>query len=81
MNRREFINKIYSKSYINKIRTKVKLLGNDSKIDLYDFLIVRMITSILIFCICLYSFNYGYIRAPIITLLYYHIYNNLRGLL
>ena len=77
MNRREFINKIYSKGYINKIRAKVKLLGNDSKIDLYDFLIVRLITTILIFVICLYSFNYGYILAPIITLIYYHVYNDL----
>ena len=77
MNRREFINKIYSKNYINKVRKKIKLLGNNSNIDLYDFLIVRMLTSVLIFCICLYSFNYGYIIAPIMTLIYYHLYNDL----
>ena len=76
MNRYEFINKIYSKNYLNKIKTKVKLLGN-SKIDPYDFLIIRLITSVLIFGICLYSFNYGYIIAPIAVLIYYYVYNDL----
>ena len=51
MDRREFIKKIYSKNYINKIVSKVKLLGSKSKIDPYDLLICRVITSIIVFAL------------------------------
>ena len=77
MNRRDLIKKIYSKKYINKIKAKVKLLGNDSKLNPYDILIIRLLSSILIFGICLYSFNYGYIIAPIVTVIYYIFYNEI----
>ena len=46
MNRYEFIKKIYSKRYIDKIVNKVKLLGIDDKTDPYSFLICRLLTSI-----------------------------------
>ena len=77
MNRQEFIRKIYSKNYVNKIVKKVKLLGSDNNTNPYDLLISRLITSVLVFCICLYSFKYGYIIAPIATIIYYNIFNNL----
>ena len=77
MNRQEFIKKIYSKKYVNKIIIKVKLLGMSNNIDPYEFLIIRLITSLLLFCICLYSFNYGYIIAPITTVIYYFVFQNL----
>lgn len=77
MNRQEFIRKIYSKNYVNKIVKKVKLLGSDNNTNPYDLLISRLITSVLVFCICLYSFKYGYIIAPIATIIYYNTFNNL----
>lgn len=77
MNRQEFIRKIYSEKYINKIICKVKLLGTDDKTDPYDFLISRLITSVMLFCLCLYTFKYGYIIAPIATVIYYFVYNDL----
>jgi len=77
MNRQEFIKKIYSRKYIDKIVSKVKLLGNDSNINPYDFLIYRLFTSILLFCICLYSFPYGYIIAPIVIIIYYYSFNEI----
>lgn len=77
MNRQEFIKKIYSKNYINKIVSKVKSLGSSNDTDPYDLLISRLITSVILFCICLYSFKYGYIIAPIVTVIYYNIFNNL----
>lgn len=77
MNRAEFIKKIYSRSYIEKTRKKIKLLGNDNKIDLYDFLLIRLLSSIFLFCICLYCFSYGYIIAPIVTVIYYFFYNEI----
>ena len=77
MNRQEFIKKIYSKKYINKIVNKVKLLGSSNNIDPYDFLVSRLITSVLIFCIFLYTSLYGYIIAPIVTVIYYFIFQEL----
>lgn len=77
MNRCEFIKKIYSKNYINKIVSKVKLLGNKSNIDPYDLLICRLITSVILFCICLYCFDYGYVIGPVVTVIYYNVFNDI----
>jgi len=75
MNRQEFINKIYSRNYINKIISKVKLLGTNDNTDPYNLLITRLITSVILFCLSLYYFKYGYIVAPVITVIYYNVYN------
>lgn len=77
MNRQEFIKKIYSKKYVNKIVSKVKLLGSSSNIDPYEFLITRLVSSLILFCICLYSFNYGYIIGPVSTVIYYFVFQDL----
>lgn len=77
MNRQEFIKKIYSRKYVNKIVSKVKLLGISNNIDPYDFLVTRLITSLILFCICLYSFQYGYIIAPVVTVIYYFVFQEL----
>lgn len=74
MNRQEFIKKIYSKNYINKIVSKVKLLGSKNNINPYDLMICRLITSFLIFCLCLYSLEYGYIIGPVATIVYYFVF-------
>ena len=75
MNKEELISKIYSEKYINKQLNKVKLLGTGNKVNIYDLILVRLITSVAIFFIILFVFNYGYIFAPIVTLLYYFLFN------
>lgn len=77
MNRQDFIKKIYSKSYIDKIMTKVNLLGFDNNTDPYDFLLARLISLLLVFCVCLYVFNYGYIVAPVVSVIFYNLYNEI----
>ena len=77
MNRHEFIKKIYSRKYIDKIIKKVKLLGSSSNVDSYNFLISRLITSVIMFCLCLYIFKYGYIIAPVVTVIYYFVLQEL----
>ena len=77
MNREEFIKKIYSRNYVNKMVSKVKLLGSKSNINPYDLMIVRLITSLVIFCLCLYSLDYGYIIGPIATIIYYFIFQEM----
>lgn len=77
MNRQEFIKKIYSKNYINKIINKVKLFGTNDNTDPYNLLLTRLITMVLVFCICLYTFDYGYIIAPVASVLYFYVFNEM----
>ena len=77
MNRCEFIKKIYSQNYVNKIISRVKLLGSKSNIDPYDLLISRLVSSIILFCICLYCFEHGYLIAPIGVVIYYNLFNEM----
>lgn len=77
MNRQEFIRKIYSKKYIDKIIAKVKLLGSDDHTDPYYFLMCGLITLVIVFCLSLYFFDYGYIIAPCAIVIYYYAYNDI----
>jgi len=75
MNREDFINKIYSKKYIDKIVKKVKLLGTGNRENAYNIIIIRLFTSILLFILVIFTFSYGYIWAPLLTLIYYFMFN------
>lgn len=69
--------KIYSKKQIEKIETKIKLLGVSSKYNALIFLNIRLITSILIFLIILINYKYGYIFSIIIVILYYYLFEKI----
>jgi len=75
MNKKEFISKLYNKKYIDKMIVKSKLLGVNNRIDIYDMIMVRLLSSIVIFIVMLYTFNYGYILAPLCTFIYYNLFN------
>ena len=75
MNKEEFISRIYNKRYIEKLVNKVKLLGFNDKTSAYDLMITRLLTSIIIFILLLFIFDYGYIVAPIGTFVYYLLFN------
>ena len=75
MNKEEFIQKIYSKKYIDKQIAKIKLLGTGNKLNVYDLMIGRLFSSAVLFIIILLIFDYGYIMAPLLTLLYYFLFN------
>lgn len=75
MTKEDFVRHVYSSSYISKIEKKVKLLGKDSNIDVFNIIITRLLTSIILFILILVTFKYGYILAPVITLLYYNLFN------
>lgn len=77
MSKEEFIKKLYSENYIKKIVSKIKLLGYKNVINPYDYLMIRLVSSMILFCFCLYSNNYGYIVGPIIVFIYYNIFNSL----
>lgn len=75
MNREEFINRLYSKKYIDKIKAKVKLLGTGNKENAYNIIMMRLVTSIILFGVVIFTFDYGYIWAPVLTILYYFMFN------
>ena len=75
MNKEEFVERFYSKRYVDKVKAKVKLLGTGNKMNAYDIILARLISSVIIFIIILYFFDYGYILAPVLTTLYYFLFN------
>ena len=77
MNKEEFIRKIYSEKYIQKQATKVKLLGTGNKLNVFNLITGRLVSSFVIFMLILYCFHYGYILAPIITIAHYMLFNRI----
>lgn len=62
---------IYREKTINELNKKIKLLGINYKYNIYKFMTLRIISSIILFIIVLFLNDLGYILAPIITYLYY----------
>ena len=75
MNKEEFVRKICSEHYVNKQVSKVKLLGTGNKVDVYDLILARLFSSIILFALILYLYKYGYIIGPCVTVLYYFLFN------
>lgn len=66
--------KIYRDKDIQKVQEKMNMLGSFQKMDTYTFLNVRLISSIVVFLLLLYFFQYGYLLAPFLTILYYYLF-------
>ena len=77
MNKVELIRKLYSDRYVNNFIKKVSLLGMKRKLDPYNTIILRAITTFIIFVIILYNYDYGYIWAPVGGCVYYILFNQL----
>ena len=77
MNKEEFVGKIYNKKYINKQKKKIKLLGTGDNTNVYDLILVRLGTTILLFILCFVTFNYGYVVAPCVAFIYYLLFTRL----
>lgn len=69
--------KIFNKGLIKRIDDKVNLLGSDSKYDAISLLSIRLITSITMFIVIFSLFDYGYIISPVITVLYYALFEHI----
>ena len=77
MNKEEFVRRIYSNRYVNKMVNRVKLLGIHDKTDVYNLIIFRLFSSFIVFIIIIFTNRYGYILAPIITLFYYYLFSKI----
>ena len=69
----ELARKIYNHKTVEKMDTKIKLLGLHNKMETIKFLNMRLFTSIVVFFLSLYFFKFGYIIAPIATIIYYYL--------
>lgn len=65
---------LYTKKSINKVNKKILLLGENFKMTPIRYITLRLLFCILIFFIIIYTFNIGYIIAPIVVVLAYYIF-------
>ena len=65
-----FIRKVYSRKTIQKLESKIKMLGSKSKFSVEKFLLVRIIFSLLVFILSLLSFQDIFLSLGL-TILYY----------
>lgn len=65
------IKRIYREKTINRIDSKIKLLGVYCKYNAVDLLNYRLLISIAIFFITIVISTYGYILAPLLTIAFY----------
>lgn len=63
--------KIYRKKSAQKIENKIKLLGPDCNMNATMFLTIRLALTFLIFILILVFSKFGYILAPLVSLLFY----------
>lgn len=63
--------KIYSKKQVKEVNKKINLLGVFTKMNCYVFLNMRLLGMVLLFFIVLYFSTFGFVLAPIVSLIYY----------
>lgn len=68
------IKSIFSKKQVNRIQNKINLLGVNCKYTVNSFLLIRIITSVILFIIVFSNFKYGYIIGIVLTILYYYMF-------
>ena len=76
-NKQELAKKIYGQKLVEKITKKINLLGINNKLNTISFLNTRIFTSVIVFVLSLYTFDLGYIIAPILTVIYYYLYEKI----
>lgn len=76
-NRDVMFKRLYSKKLIKRIEKKINLLGTDCDYDVFTFLNVRLITTILLFIIIFTSFQYGYIISIVFVIMYYFLFEKI----
>lgn len=69
------IKRIFSKRTVKKVEDKVLLLGSSSSYDVNKYLNNKLFLSIIIFILILVFNRLGYLIAPIVTFVFYFIYD------
>lgn len=66
-------NKIYASSSIKNISSKIKMLGK-TKLTVMSFQNIRIISTLLVAFLIIYSANLGYIIGPIVGIIWYYLF-------
>lgn len=74
MKEKKFVKKIYTQKIVSKTQKKIKYLGSSYKMDPITFLNLKLFTSIIFFFVVLYIFDLGFIFAPLITFIYFYLF-------
>ena len=69
--------KILSKKEIKRIDKKLNLLGKKRNITAINFINSRIISSVVVFLVALDLFNIGFVIAPILTIIYYYLFEKI----
>ncbi len=69
---KRFWYKVYSRKEIDKINKKLSMIND--KISVITFLNLRTFTSIIVFFMIIYIFDWGYILSPVVTFIYFHLF-------
>lgn len=72
--RNSIVRKFYPEESIKKISSKIDMLGDNTKLEVISFMNIRVISTILVFIIVLYTTDAGYIFAPSISVMWYYLY-------
>lgn len=65
---------LYTKKSMKQVNKKILLLGESFKMTTIKYITIRLLFCVLIFFISIYTFDIGYIIAPVITVLSYYIF-------
>lgn len=71
--RQSFIAKFYPQKIVQSISKKIKLLGISYPYQAIDLLNIRIFTCLFLFCTIILFLPFGYVLAPIITIMIYFI--------
>lgn len=74
MNKNELARRIYDGKAIERIDKKIDLLGRNRSINTFKFLNTRIISTLIVFLISLYIFSFGYVIAPVVSIIYFMMY-------
>lgn len=77
MNIKVLTSKIYREKTLNKIQTKILMLGGKQKYDAVDFMNVRIFTSLILFIVIIFTGSLSYIYAPLLVIIYYIVFEYL----
>ena len=75
--KKEISRHIFNQNKIDKLNIKIKKLGIYNQIEATKFMNLRLFSTIIIFFVILYISNFGYIIAPIVSILYYYLFEKL----
>ena len=72
----EIFRRIYSNKMIDRIEKKIKLLGSSYMMNAVRFINIRVLSSLIVFFVILYISKFGYIISPVITIIYYYLFEH-----